>query len=103
MTRLQQEILRHFNRWRPVLGMEGWDVKICWNERENTATCAAKPKYLRARLYFNLPDVPKEYPTVDEREELVLHEMVHCLMPYASETQVSQVTLSLLRARATTP
>lgn len=98
--RLKREIERHVAYWRPVLGVEGWDLKIRWNERENTATCAARPKYLTATLYFNLAAVPKDYPTKAERAELVLHEMVHAVIWKASETQVSQITYSILRARA---
>lgn len=101
MTRLQQEIHRHVNYWRPILGLEGWDLRVQFNERENTATCAAKPCYLKATLHFNTDkEIRREYPTRADREELVLHEMVHSIIWRASERAVSQVTLSLLRARA---
>jgi hypothetical protein len=99
VTRLQREIERHAEYWRPILGLEGWDIRVLWNEKENTATCAARPQYLTATLHFNLPDVRKECRTVAEREELVLHEMVHSIAWRESERSVSQITLSLLRAR----
>lgn len=100
---LRREILQHFAYWRPVLGLEGWDIKVRFDETVCQAYCDARPKYLTATLNFNLRRIRKELHTLAEREELTLHETVHVLMPHASETAVSQVTLSLLRARALTP
>lgn len=97
---LRREIQQHFNYWRPVLGLEGWDIRIRFDERQCQAYCDARPKYLTATLNFNLTRIRKELKTPAEREELVLHEMVHTVIWKASETAVSQVTLSLLRARA---
>lgn len=99
MTRLRAEIHRHFDRWRPVLGLEGWDITLSFNETECQACCKAQPKYLKAELCFNVRRIRKELRRIAQREELVLHEMVHCVIWKASETAVSQVTLSLLRAR----
>ena len=97
---LRQEILGYYAYWRPVLGLEGWDMRVRFDEKQCLAYCDARPKYLTATLNFNLKRIKKELKTSAEREELTLHEMVHVLSPHASETAVSQMTLSLLRARA---
>lgn len=100
MTAMQREVLRYVEYWRPILGLEGWDIKLRFDETDCLAYCNALPKYLTATLAFNPRRMRRELRTAREREELVLHEMVHAVIWRASETAVSQVTLSLLRARA---
>lgn len=99
---LRSQIKGYIRYWRPVLGLEGWNLTVHFNEKVYQAYCTAKPKYLEATLGFNLDRIRKEVKTPAAREELVLHEMVHAVIYKASETQVSQVTLSLLRARTRT-
>jgi hypothetical protein len=97
---LQPAIWRHFAYWRPVLGLEGWQLILRFDEKVCQAYCDARPKYLQAVLGFNLTRIQKEIKTDALLEELVLHEMIHAVFPTASETAVSQYTFSLLRARA---
>jgi hypothetical protein len=107
---LRRDILRHYATWRPILGLEGWNIVTRFDERQLKGYCIASPKYLEATIGFNLPRIraalrKARYEThwYEPLEELVLHEMVHIVNPRASETSVSQMTLSLLRARALAP
>lgn len=104
---LRQDILAHFDYWRPVLGLEGWAIELHFGERKLKGYCIVESQYLQATLGFNLKRVKAEVLKrsklqlgFDPLEELVLHEMVHVLNPRSSERAISQTTYSLLRARA---
>lgn len=103
---LQQRIEAHFSYWRPVLGLEGWSIKLRYDEKKLKGYCITSPKYLEATLGFNPKKIraflraeKNQKHWYDPLEELVLHEMVHILNPRSSETAVSQTTYALLRAR----
>lgn len=108
---IRVRIEHHFNYWRPILGLEGWNIVVVFDERKLKGYCITSPKYLEARIGFNLKRLRKilrgwrtAFPGLinsrDEYlEELVLHEMVHVVNPRSSETSISQTTYSLLRAR----
>lgn len=108
----QARIKEYFEYWRPVLGLEGWNITLRFDEKENKACCVSDPKYLEATLGFNLVKIRESlrrwrsaHPGLinsqaEALEELVLHEMVHILNPRSSETAISQTTFALLRARA---
>lgn len=98
-VRLQQRIQRHFDYWRPILGLEGWNIVLDFEEKKLKGYCIASPKYLEAKLGFNLSRIRREVKGPAALEELVLHEMVHIVHPRSSETAVSQTTFALLRAR----
>lgn len=108
---LQGRIQQLFDEWRPVLGLEGWNIVITFHKRSaEKGYCITSPKYLEAKLGFNLPRIREalrkartEQHWYEPLEELVLHEMVHIVHPRSSETSVSQTTLALLRARAAGP
>lgn len=104
---LRQDIQRHFDYWRPVLGLEGWALELHFGERKLKGYCIVESQYLQATLGFNLKRVKAEVLKrsklqlgFDPLEELVVHELVHVLNPRSSERSVSQTTYSLLRARA---
>ena len=97
---IRSRVQRAFKYWRPILGLESWGLEIRWDEVEDTATCAVKSGYEEATLHFNVADMKKELPnTYAAIEELVVHELCHCLMWKESERNVSRVTRALLRAR----
>lgn len=97
---IEAQLRGHFDYWCPILGLEGWNVTLRFDEKKLQAYCDAKPKYLEATIGFNPKRIQRELKTPEAREELVLHEMVHAVAWKASETTVSQITYSLLRARA---
>lgn len=97
---LKQRIHRLVAKWRPILGMESWQVDVLFDETDALGTCEAKPRYEEAILRFNLPRIRAELPnTIAALEELVVHECVHCIIWKNSELAVSRVTRSLLRAK----
>lgn len=96
---LKTRIERAAAYWRPILGLESWNIQIRYDERECLGTCVARPSYLEAELTFNTRRIGSEIKTKKGLEELVLHELVHCVIWHASERAVSQVTHAILRAR----
>lgn len=85
--------------WRPILGLESWDLLVKFDEPKYLACCVAKPSYEEAVLSFNLTRMRAELPpTYAAVEELAVHELVHALLWRCSEREVSRVTRSLLRA-----
>jgi predicted SprT family Zn-dependent metalloprotease len=97
---IRSRIERLVKKWRPILGLESWGLTVLYDEREHLATCAAKPEYEEATLHFNLGCIRRELPpTLAAIEELVLHELTHCIAWRANERTVSRITRSILRAR----
>ena len=96
---LQKRIEGIFNDWRPILGLEGWNITLRFDEKKLKGYCSTSPKYLEATLGFNLERIRKETKTPEALEVLVVHEMVHIVHPRSSETAVSQTTFSYLRLR----
>lgn len=97
---IRARVHRAFRYWRPILGLESWQLDVRFDEAEDLATCAAKPAYEEATLHFNVPRIRRELPNLYMAvEELCLHEMVHCIAWRESERNVSRITRALLRAR----
>ena len=97
---IRARIQRAFKYWRPILGLESWQLELRYDEEEHLATCAALPAYEEATLHFNVRRIRAELPnTYLATEELTLHELVHCVAWRASERSVSRLTRALLRAR----
>lgn len=97
---MRSRVERMVAKWRPILGLESWGLTVCYDETEHLATCAAQPQYEEAKLHFNLRQMRVELPpTLAAVEELVLHELVHCIAWKANERTVSRITRSILRAR----
>lgn len=95
---LKTQIAALVAHWRPILGLEGWAIELRYNETKYAGYCKASPNYLAAVIGFNLKRVRKEYRTPEAVEELVVHELVHCVIWKSSERAVSQITYALLRA-----
>lgn len=97
---IRNRITRLLAKWRPILGLQSWHLDVRFDEDASLATCDARPAYEEAIIRFNLRRIKQELPNaVAALEELVVHEMVHCLIWRASERAVSWVTRSILRAR----
>jgi hypothetical protein len=97
---LRIRIHRLVAKWRPIMGLQSWGLTVRFDEPEHMATCAARPQYEEAVINFNLPRVRAELPNnVAATEELVVHELTHCLIWKSSERAVSWVTRTILRAR----
>lgn len=96
---LRKEVASIMAEWRPRLGLEGWDIQVKYDETKLLGSARAVPSYGQAILGFNLKRMKKELLHYREREELVLHELVHCLAWRESERVVSQLTRALLRSK----
>lgn len=97
---IRSRITRIFNKWRPIMGLDAWLLTLRFDETEALGTCAAKPNYEEATINFNLPRIKRELPhTMYALEELVVHELTHCIIWRANETAVSRVARAILRAR----
>lgn len=97
---LRRRMLRLVAKWRLVLGIEDWDITVAWEEEDNYfGTCIASPQYEEAKISFNLRKIKGEVaPIPGALEELVLHELVHCVIWKNNERAVTQVTRAILRA-----
>lgn len=96
---LRGRIERLARKWVPILGLESWGLTFRYDEPKHLACCEVKGGYEEATIGFNLPRCRRELPnTLAAFEELVVHEMLHALLPRASEREVSRVTRSILRA-----
>lgn len=97
---LRAQVHRAIKYWRPILGLESWDLQVNFDEPKYLGSCLAKPSYEEAALSFNLKRMRAELPpTYAAVEELAVHELVHCLLWRNSERDVSRVTRTILRAR----
>ena len=97
---IRSRIERIYNRWRPIMGLDAWLITLRFDEQDALGTCLAKPAYEEATINFNLPRIKRELPhTMFALEELVVHELTHCIIWRANETAVSRVARAILRAR----
>lgn len=97
---LRNRIDRIIAKWRPIFGLDAWLLDIRYDEKTDLANCFAKPRYEEAVVNFNLPRIRAELPnTMAALEELVCHELTHCLCWYANETTVSRIARVILRAK----
>lgn len=117
--RAKEEVLRRFitrkvRKWKDLLGLASWNVKVSWDEREHLASNITLPEYRSAVLGFNLPRIQAEVDDWTEMEEVCVHELVHCLLwglarglrrntgeplaDYLEEDTTTAVTTAILRA-----
>lgn len=95
---LRARIMRLVKKWRPRLDLAAWMIDVRFDEDVDLGTCDAKPAYEKAVIAFQIPLVRDEVSNITELEELVVHELVHCIMWKSSERAVTQVSRVILRA-----
>ena len=95
---LKKQIALLVAHWRTILGLEAWAIEVRFDEKVHTGTCIAQPQYEEAIITFNLPRIRKQCRRPEALEDLVCHELVHCVIWKSSERAVTQVTRALLRA-----
>lgn len=95
----EAEIHRLVRYWRKQLDLEGWVIHVRFTETGRlVASCKARPAYEYAIVNFNLPRLRADLFERVELEEVVVHELVHCVSWKASERAVTQLSRALLRA-----
>ncbi len=79
-----KRITRIWNKWRPILGLSEWDIKLHFYEDVDEedpdveAWAHASFEYIRADLHFIIPKTITQ--TLDELEEIVVHEACHIVV-----------------------
>lgn len=102
VIQLQKQIQRYVNRWQRLLGLEYWRIAVVFENKpkaDYSGSCKAVPVNERATVTFNVPHMLKEAYFPGEVEDIVVHELVHCIIWKSSERAVTQVTRSLQRVR----
>jgi hypothetical protein len=101
LTRRQvrSEITRLIKKWTPRFAMDQWALVINFDDTLAVeGDCHAKPRYEEATITFNVPRIQLiSARSGGELEELIVHELVHCIAWGASEAEVSRVARALLR------
>jgi hypothetical protein len=81
-------------RWIPRLGLETWAIQWRWDSgMSDLATCQAEAEYATAELLFHpaLARHPRE-----AIEEVVLHELCHCLTARLAGLALEQASVNEL-------
>jgi predicted SprT family Zn-dependent metalloprotease len=92
-------------RWVPILGLQDWLIALRFDQRTHQATCVAQPQYEEATINFNLPVIARELKRPSEVEDLVVHELCHCVTwnakvaGFNQEHLTTRVARAILRAR----
>jgi len=113
---IRRKVLDTIVKWAPLLGLEAWDVRVKFDEKEASATAMADPRYRMLICRFNIPRIVAEELTEEDVEELALHELVHAplwnlsrglerinpepAVSYFEEETTTCITNALLGARA---
>lgn len=93
-------VARYVRKWTPRMAMDQWSITIDFSSSlETPAICYPEPRYEEATIVFNqrrLAEYSKEI------EQVVVHELVHCIAWSASEAAVSRIARALLRTERLT-
>jgi len=76
---LHDRIREVFEDYRELMGLHRWVIRFANGRPDDLdpckGACLAMPEYREATLVFDL----ERFETGDDIEEMVVHEMVHCL------------------------
>ena len=89
-TQIQRAIRRALDDWRPLLGVDRWQISVRFQEPEearhagdigDNAGTTCTPEYFTANLYFNVDSIrsSSDGKSAKHLSYLVLHELCHCL------------------------
>lgn len=104
---LRQRITRLVTKWRRVMALDHWTIEVFFDlhhaHPDAQGWCDALPCNEDAGLYFNVEKVYAEiYDNAKALEELVVHELAHCIVGSSgtkeNERQVTHVTRAVLRS-----
>ena len=98
--RLRREVLTDLEKWQGLLDMRHWELDVRFRVRdpEDQGYCEVDPTdamHLCAQITFFLKPMA-DTGTRLHREYLVLHELLHLLIPNATELQVSRIARTIL-------
>lgn len=102
---LRRRIQRAVKKWRRVMALDHWDIDIFFSLDDPTAQaqCTAYPYNETAYIDFNLEKIMADlYDSVGGVEDLVVHELAHCVVGATgtkeNERQVTHVARAIQRA-----
>jgi hypothetical protein len=75
----KKAIRKIITEWKERLGIKHWTVFVNFSRNGSMAECYAEPEYFKAYLNFFMKRVMEEVQTNYDLEELVVHELCHCL------------------------
>lgn len=103
LAAVRRQLAALVEKWRRLLHLTDWDIKVFYGERKLAGGAIGRPRKREARLYFNVPHIRERWVGPDEVEWLVVHEMLHCVAPGASEASVVHLTNAVLLVEAQVP
>ena len=75
----KKAIRRIITEWKERLGMTHWTIFVNFSRSGSMAECYSEPEYFKGYLSFFMKRVMKEVQTNYDLEELVVHELCHCI------------------------
>lgn len=97
-AQVRRSIVRLVEHWRPILGLDTWVIEVRFDERSDRGNCVACTQYEEAVVAFNPRRILKEVRNLAGLQELVVHELVHCLAWRSNERTVTHLSRAFLRA-----
>lgn len=75
----KKAIRRLITEWKERLGIKHWTIFVTFARSSNMADCYAEPEYFKGFLNFYMKRVLEDVQTMYDLEELVVHELCHCV------------------------
>lgn len=75
----KKAIRRIISEWKDRLGIKHWTIFVTFSRSANMAECYAEPEYFKGYLNFYMKRVMADVQTNYDLEELVVHELCHCI------------------------
>lgn len=102
MSRLPpfRKVIEHLvEKWKVVVGLSGWDIRVLFDERKHLGTNTSMPEYLSTDVRFNLRRIRAEIGRNEEElSKLVIHELVHALTWDKNKKDEELLTTEIERA-----
>ncbi len=99
---VKKEIRRYLSDWKYRLLLEDWNIIVQWHremipDHDKNAGGVITPdwRYMEATLHLNLGKM--KLLTKQERERMVVHELLHCLTNPLKRTGADQEELLVTR------
>jgi len=75
----KKAIRRIITEWKARLGIQHWTIFVNFSRSGSMAECYAEPEYFKGYLSFFMKRVMGEVQTNYDLEELIVHELCHCV------------------------
>ncbi len=98
---MKKEIRGYLSEWKPRLLLEDWNLHVLWykeripDHEEAGGVITPDWRYMEATLHLNLGKM--KLLTKQERERMIVHELLHCLTNPLKRTGTDQEELLVTR------